>query len=154
MSEIKSIAQHREEILATVERQFSSGADTVEYCTCPSMGTARGWEPNHHHALDALREEGIPGVHISAASNHGCLDWTLIKRPEWKPPNGQHFNLKSSPLCFAPNIIRYAQQVGLSDPDAARNIVAAWTDNPRVADAVLAGEYSIEADQVVIKLTE
>ena len=64
------------------------------------------------------------------------------------------FTLKSNPLCFAPGIIRYAQELGNSDPDSARRIIAAWTEDKRVADAVLSGNYVTNDDEVVVEVME
>jgi len=65
------------------------------------------------------------------------------------------FTLKSNPLCLAPGMMRFCEQLAkCGQEDIARNVIAAWNEDPRVADAVLAGEYEVKGEMVIVECEE
>lgn len=62
--------------------------------------------------------------------------------------------LTSTSLVHAPGVVRYAENLAIGNEKQAREIIASWNDDPRIADKIIAGEYSVEGDSVIVVLQE
>ena len=64
------------------------------------------------------------------------------------------FRLQSSPMCFAPGLIKFAINLAITNKGQAKELLSAWDEDERLHARILAGEYIVKDDVVIVPVED